>query len=76
MSLGFSMYGVMSSAGNNSFSFFPNLDSFDLFSYLTDVTRTCKTMFKKSDKSGHLLVPGFRGNAFSFSPGLLWWLRG
>ena len=39
------------------------------FQFLIAVAKTYKTMLSKSSKSGHpCLVPGLRGNAFSFSP--------
>ena len=39
------------------------------FSSVIAVARTSKTMFSDSGESGHpCLVPGLRGNAFSFSP--------
>ena len=51
------------------FYFFSNLDSLISFSALIAVAKTSKTMLTNSGPSGHpCLVPGFRGNAFNFSP--------
>ena len=67
LSLGFSMYGIISSA-NWEFYFFSNLDSFHFF-FFSECYRTSQTMLNNSDESEHpCLVPDLRGNAFSFSP--------
>ena len=68
--LEFSMYRIMSSADNDSFtSSFPIWIPFLSFSSSPAVTRTSKTMLNKSGKSGHpCLVPHLRRNALTFSP--------
>ena len=70
LSLGFSMYSMMSSASSESFiSTFPIWIPFISFYSLISAARTSRTMLNNSGESGHpCFVPDLRGNAFSFSP--------
>ena len=70
LSLGFSMYSIMSSANNEIFiSSFLIWIPFISFYSLIGVSRTSRTMLNNSSESGHpCLVPDLRGKAFSFSP--------
>ena len=68
LSLGFSMYSIMSSANSQSFiSSSPIWIPFISFSSLITAARTSKTMLYYSDKSGHpCLVPDLRGKLSIF----------
>ena len=69
LSLGFSMYSIMSCANNEGFSSFPIWIPFISFTSLIAVARTCRTMLNNSGESGYLcVVPDLRGDAFRFSP--------
>ena len=69
LSLGFSMYSIMSSTSSESFTSFLIWIPFISFSPLIAVARTSRTMLNNSGESGHpCLLPALRGNAFSFSP--------
>ena len=69
-SLGFSIYGIMSSAESDNFtSSLPILISFIYFVCLFAVTRPSNTMLNKSSESGlPCLVPDSSRKEFSFSP--------
>ena len=70
LSLGFSVYSILSSANSESFTTsFPIWIPFFSFSSLIAIARTPRTMVNNSGERGHhCLVPDLRGNAFSFSP--------
>ena len=69
LSLGFSVYSIISSANSESFTSFPLWILFISFSSLIAVTKTYRTMLNNIGDSGHpCLVPDLRGNSFSFSP--------
>ena len=68
--LRFSINSIMSFTHSGSFtSSFPIWIPFIYFSSLIAMAKTSKTVLNSSGESGHpCLVPGFRGNAFNFSP--------
>ena len=69
LSLGFSMYSIMSSANSENFTSFLIWILFISFSSLIAIARTSKMMLNNSVESGQpCLVPDLRGNGFSFSP--------
>ena len=69
VSLGFSIYSVVSSANSDSFTHFSIWIPLISFSSLIAVARTSKIMLNKSGENGHpCLVPDLSRNAFSFSP--------
>ena len=67
LSLGFSMYSIMASANNESFTYFLIWIAFISFSSVIAIARTSRTMLNNSGENGHSCLD-FRGNAFSFSP--------
>ena len=69
LSLGFSLYSIMSSAYNNNFtSSLPIWIPFISFSCLIAVVRNSNTMLNRSGESGQpYLVPGLIGSAVSIS---------
>ena len=69
LSLGFSVYSIMSSTNNESLTSFPSWIPFISSFSLIALARTSRTMLKNSGESGHpYLFPDLRGDAFNFSP--------
>ena len=69
LSLGFSMYSIMSFAQWELYFLFPIWIRFIFFSSLFAIARIYRTMLNNSGESGHTCpVHDLRGNAFSFSP--------
>ena len=69
LSLGFSMYIIMSTANSESFTSFPIWIPFIFLSSLISVARNSRIMLKNNGENGHpCIVSDLRGHAFSFSP--------
>ena len=69
LSLGFSMYIILSTANSESFISFPIWIPFIFLSSLISVARNSRIMLKNNGENGYpYIVPDLRGHAFSFSP--------
>ena len=67
LSLGFSMYSIMSSANSDSFTYFLIWIPFISFSSLIAIAMTSRTVLNNSGESEHpCLVPDLRGECFQF----------
>ena len=67
LSLGFSIYCIMSSANSERFTSFSIWIPFISFSSLIAITRTSRTMLNNSGESGYpCLVPDLSGGCFQF----------
>ena len=70
VSLGFSMYGILSSANSENLTCcFPIWIPFISFSSLVSIASASKTILNNSGESGHhCLFPNLTGDAFNVSP--------
>ena len=67
VSLGFSVYSIMSYVNNNRFTMFQL--KFFYFFFFSVVARTSKTTLNRNGGNGHPYpIPNLRGNAFIFLP--------
>ena len=69
LSLGFSMYSIISSVNSESFTSFLIWIPFISFYSMIAIARNSQSMLNNSGESGHpCLVPDLRGYGFRFSP--------